>query len=234
MRRTERAAQRLRAGAGLGARLRRVAAPALIAGSGIALAAYPVVRPRAREVGLSGAEAFAGNAWLIAHCLGMVGFVLLAFGLRALADAEPTWWLGRPVREAETRGWLAVALLLPYYGAEAFALNVAGRHAVAVGDVTALEALVGFRFAPVELVTFGMGLLALAMVGGRLILGAWASGTLGRTGGILAGLGLLTYLPQFFTPMPVRIAHGVVLGTGLCLLAWTMWTERAGADMAAR
>ena len=47
----------------------------------------------------------------------------------------------------------------------------------------------------------------------------WRTGTLGRTGGLLAGLGLMTYLPQFFGTPALRVSHGLVLGLGLVLMA---------------
>ena len=47
----------------------------------------------------------------------------------------------------------------------------------------------------------------------------WRTGTLGRTGGLLAGLGLMTYLPQFFGTPALRVTHGLVLGLGLVLIA---------------
>ena len=75
---------------------------------------------------------------------------------------------------------------------------------------------------------FAVGLIALALVGGRLIHGTWASGGGARLGGMLAGAGLLTFLPQFFTPGPVRIVHGLVLSAGLALLA--LAPDPAGAS----
>ncbi|MBD8868462.1 hypothetical protein [Nocardioides donggukensis] len=207
-------------------RLSPPAAPAVFAAfvlSGLALAAYPVVRPYGPESGAAGADTFASPAWLVAHLLAVVGFVALAFGLRAAAHTRPeAWrWSGRPVREAETRMWLAVALLLPYYGAEAYGLGALGRHAVESGDPSVLAVADGFRYASVEITTFGTGLLLLVLVGARLGYGLWASGTLGRTGGLLAGLGLATFLPQFYGTPELRMLHGVVLGLGLVLVGVT-------------
>jgi hypothetical protein len=80
-----------------------------------------------------------------------------------------------------------------------------------------LDVADAFRYAPFEMTTFALGLFLLVLVGGRLAHGLWRSGPMGRAGGILAGLGLATYLPQFFGTPEVRIAHGVVLGLGLVL-----------------
>lgn len=41
----------------------------------IAFALYPMLRGSAPETGLSGAELYARPAWLLAHCLGMAGFI---------------------------------------------------------------------------------------------------------------------------------------------------------------
>ena len=104
--------------------------------------------------------------------------------------------------------WLAVALLLPYYGAEAYGLNELGRYAADHGDPGVLDVADAFRYAPFEMTTFALGLFVLVLVGGRIAHGMWRSGRVGRTGGILAGLGLATYLPQFFGTPEVRVAHG--------------------------
>ena len=45
---------------------------------------------------------------------------------------------------------------------------------------------------------------------------------------MLAGIALLTYLPQFFLPSAGRIGHGLVLGIGLLVIAYAVlgWTEQ--------
>ncbi|WP_340538894.1 hypothetical protein [Nocardioides sp. GXZ039] len=189
--------------------------------AGLAFAAYPALRPYGPESGAEGAADFGSAAWLIAHVLGMVGFVTLAFVLRSASSEEglALWrWNGQPIRKAETRMWVAVVLLLPYYGAEAYGLNALGGYAVRTGDTGVLDIAERFRYAPFEMATFGLGLLLLAFVGARLILGLWPAGGLERLAGLLAGSALLTYLPQFFAPAGLRIAHGAVLGAGLVLL----------------
>ena len=188
--------------------------------AGLAFATYPALRPYGPESGAAGAADFGSTAWLLSHVLGMVGFVSLALVLRAAAHHASWSWTGRPVRETETRMWLAVVLLLPYYGAEAYGLNeLLGRYAVDQGDTGVLEVADAFRYAPFEMATFALGLLMLVLVGGRLAQGFWHSGRAGRTGGLLAGLALATYLPQFFGSPGLRILHGAVLGLGLVLMA---------------
>ena len=62
--------------------------------------------------------------------------------------------------------WLAVALLLPYYGAEAYGLNELGRYATEHGDAGVLDVADAFRYAPFEMTTFALGLFVLVLVGG--------------------------------------------------------------------
>lgn len=186
--------------------------------SGLALAAYPALRPWDPEGGLVGARSFASTAWPISHLLGMVGFVALALAVRALVSAVAVAWPTRAVRATETLAWLAAAFLLPYYGAEAFALQALGAYAAESGDVAALEVANSFRYAPLPMATFAIGLLLLLLVGVRLAVGFWRSGSVGRIGGILTAAGTVTYLPQFFGTPAMRIGHGFVLGVGLVLL----------------
>ncbi|WP_435746241.1 hypothetical protein [Nocardioides sp. SYSU DS0663] len=211
---------------------RSTATAVALAVAGAALATYPALRPYGPESGLEGAADLGSGAWVAAHVLGMVGFVALAVALRVAAVAAPWRWTGQPVRQAETRAWLAVSLLLPYYGAEAYGLNAVGRHALETGDVGLLEVADSFRYAPFEIGSFSLGLLALLMVGGRLAHGMWRTGPVGRVGGLLAGLGLATYLPQFFGTPGLRVLHGLVLGTGLLLMAVATWRAPRGGRSA--
>jgi hypothetical protein len=60
----------------------------------------------------------------------------------------------------------------------------------------------------------------------------WRSDVLPRTSGILFAAGFALFLPQFFSPAPVRIAHGVLLAAGSIILAAALWTS-AGRSPAA-
>jgi hypothetical protein len=44
-------------------------------------------------------------------------------------------------------------------------------------------------------------------------------------GGVAFAAGFVLFLPQFFTPAPVRIAHGVLMLVGLIWLATTKQRE---------
>ena len=192
--------------------------PVLVwSGAAAAFLLYPVLRPYADETGLPGLAAMASDRWLVAHLLGMAAFVLLAVGVRGLVPVAAG--TGRVARTVPVLAEAAVVLLLPYYGGEAFALHAVGRHAVATGDVGMVQVVDGFRYAPLALTVFGGGLVLLAVVGVLLALVLWRHGRLVRTAGLLVGLGLALYLPQFYGTPPLRIAHGVLLAGGCVAMA---------------
>lgn len=183
--------------------------------TGILMAVYLLVRPYG-DMTSSAAEkaaAFASPWWIVAHVAGalaLVGFGRLAL---RLADLERDWFVTRLARWAGLSG---VVLVLPYFGAETFALHVLGRHAAA-GD-TALPALVDeIRNQPVAMTLFGLGLLLLAVAGIAFAL-AWTRYAGSRAAwplGILVAL----VLPQFYLPPVGRMAFGVAYLLAAVLLA---------------
>jgi hypothetical protein len=197
----------------------------LLISAGIALVLYPALRPYGSETGASGARDLASSAWAISHALGMLGFVCLAAALRVRAGRTPL----RARRSLESVAWLSVVLLLPYYGAEAFGLNAVGRHAVEHGSWGILEIADDFRYSPLPMLTFGAGLVALGVTGDLLALQTAREGRIRGIGAVLTASALVLYLPQFFTPGPVRIAHGLILGVGLVTLGLTTPRSSAGA-----
>jgi hypothetical protein len=54
--------------------------------------------------------------------------------------------------------------------------------------------------------------------------------------GMLGFIGLVLYLPQFFLPPPVRVAHGLLLAAGCLWLAIGLWgrRQRVAADSGQR
>lgn len=184
--------------------LARAAALAL---AGVAFATYPAMRGYGSEIGLAGAELWARPAWLAAHVLGMAGFVLAGWGLAAVDHRAGRW------------GLLGAVLVLPYYGAEAFGLHALGRRAVETGDASMVAAADMFRYAPVALTTFALGLVFVAAAGLRLLVLVPRATAADRVGLSLVGVALVTYLPQFFVAPTGRVVHGVVLGVGLVVIA---------------
>ena len=193
-----------------------------LAVAGVLFVLYPAVRPYSDETSLQGAAAFASNAWIVAHVLAMLGFVLVALGLLALY---------RTLRDTPAEGlaflalvstWIGVGLTLPYYGAEAFGLHVLGQEAIRQQNASVLGLANDIRYGP-GIYLFGAGLL---LVGIGAILAAaavWRSGSLPRWSGSLFGLAFALFIPQFFASPPIRVAHGLLVTAGCVWLAVSIW-----------
>jgi hypothetical protein len=202
-----------------------------LAVAGVLFVLYPAVRPWRDESTVEGAtRAMSSGAWVAAHLFAMVGFILVALGLLAVWSAVGRTRAERLALAAVVTGWVGVGLTLPYYGAEDFGLNAIARKA-AEGKVPDLLGLVdAVRFSAVPITTFGLGLLLLAAGAVLAAVAIWRSGVLPRSSGILFGVAFALFLPQFFTPPAVRIAHGVLVAAGSTWLALALW--RAGAAQA--
>ena len=208
----------------------RVAAAAL-AVAGILFVLYPATRPYTDEKSLLGAEAFSSTAWVTSHAMGMLGFIALAIGLLGVHFAQAG---ARDIRRsfwALVITWIGAGLTLTYYGAEAYALRVIGRLALTSGDAGQLDLANQVRTGP-GMVVFGAGMALLALGGILTAVTAWRDGGLVSWGGVLVGIGLFLYLPQFFWPPPLRIAHGLLLAAGCLWLAVGLWCRchRVAAD----
>lgn len=183
-------------------------AAVLLAAGGALFAVYLLARPY-RAAGDT-VEQFTSTWWLVSHVAAMAGFVAIAWGLveraRVLRGTVGERLAGRSAGFAA----VGVALLLPYYGAETFALHVlAGDPAVvaAGGEMPVAESI---RLHPLPATLFGMGLLAFAI--GAVLAGF----ALARTGGpryaaVLFGAAWIAFIPQFFVPPVGRMAVGVLL-----------------------
>lgn len=173
-----------------------------LAVAGVLFLLYPVLRPWDDETTAAGAhDAMAAGAWVVSHLFAMIGFVLVGLALLGLRDLVGT----TPVAVM----WAGAGLTLPYYGAEDFGLhaaaNTGGTDLLAVAEAT--------RYNPVAIATFAAGLLALAV--GAVLVGR----AVRRPSAWVFAAGFVLFLPQFFTPAPVRIAHGVLMLVGLVWLA---------------
>jgi hypothetical protein len=193
-----------------------------LAVAGVLFVLYPAIRPYSDETSLQGAAAFASNAWIVAHILAMLGFVLVALGLLALyrtlrvTPAEGLAFL------ALVSTWIGVGLTLPYYGAEAFGLHVLGQEAIRQQNAAVLGLANDIRYGP-GIYLFGVGLL-LEGIGAILAAAAvWRSGALPRWSGIPFGLAFALYIPQFFASPPIRVAHGGLVTAGCVWLAVSIW-----------
>jgi len=200
------------------------AGPAALAAAGVLFLVYPALRPGGDAVPSTTAAAFADWRWPIAHLAGVVGFALVAAGLLALRDRLA----GTPGRRLA--GWAlgtwatGTALVLPYYGAEAFSLHALGAH---VPDTATLLALTdAVRMGSVQMTVFGVGLVLLAVGGVLAAVAAARSGVLPRWSGVVFALGFALYLPQFWFPMELRVVHGALVAVGCIVLAVALQRSR--------
>lgn len=194
------------------------AARAAIAVIGLLFLLYAALRPWHDETTLTGATAAMGsNLWVLSHTLAMVGFValpLVPLAVHAALRDDPT--AAGPARAAIAAIWIGAGLTLPYYGAETFGLHALGS-SVAAGDRIDLLALAdAVRYDPVAVTTFGVGLIAVAVGAVLTALAVWRSTVLPRLAAVPFAVAFALFLPQFFTPAPIRIAHGVLVAVG-CL-----------------
>ena len=179
----------------------------LLVATGIFFAAYSVLRPYSSEIGLAAADAFASPLWVAEHVSAMIGFVALALAVRSLGAG------------AEVAIWVGAGLVLPYYGAETFALNVLGSQAQNSGDYSLMELAEPIRYGPTQTVMFGAGLLAIAV--GAIVLAR----RLGTWQAWVFAAGFVVFLPQFFAPPWVRIAHGLLILVGAVALAASTYRQ---------
>lgn len=169
---------------------------------GVMFAAYPALRPYSDEVGSAGVDAFASSNWVLAHTFAMLGFI--ALGLLVL-------YTGRRSDVAVVTTWIGVGLVLPYYGAETFALHALGVEAAQTSNPGLIELADPIRYSLVQSVMFGLGLVLIAV---GLVVFALRN----RYAMVLAA-GFVLFLPQFYTPPAVRIVHGLLIAVGAILAA---------------
>ncbi len=181
---------------------------AALAAAGLLFLLYPALRPWHDETTLAGATAAMGSSgWVASHFFAMIGFILVPVGLLALKRIGPAIVF-----------WIGAGLVLPYYGAEAFGLHVLATHSTDL--LAAAEAV---RYQPVAVTMFGAGLLLMAVGAILVAVTWWREGALARWGSLAFAAGFALYLPQFFTPGPVRIAHGALVAAGCLAMAAKLW-----------
>ncbi len=202
---------------------------AALAAAGVLFVLYPAIRPYSDETSLQAAAAFASSAWIVAHVLGMIGFILVALGLLALHRTLRDTPGERLAFLALVTMWIGVGLTLPYYGAEAFGLHVLGQEALRQHS-TALVALASdVRYGP-AIFLFAPGLLLIGAGGVLAAAAVWRSRLLPRWSGVPFALAFALYIPQFFGSAPIRVAHGLLVTVGCAWLAVAMWRAAEALD----
>jgi hypothetical protein len=203
--------------------VRRGAGALALVVAGVLFLAYPIVRPYSDESSMQGAVAIGSPWWVVAHLCAVVGFVLLPLGLLVLRDLVAGTRAARLATSALVVTWVGVGFVLPYYGAEVFGLNALARRVERTDDIALLSLASDIRYAPAAMVTFGLGLVALAV--GAVLVGVtiWRAAASLRWAGIVFAVAFVLYLPQFFGPSALRMVHGLLVAVGCVLVALVVW-----------
>ncbi len=192
-----------------------------LAAAGVLFVLYPAIRPFSSETGLEGASAFASTAWVVAHSLAMVGFVLLGLGLLAVTLRLRGSRGERGGLVALVLGWTGIGLTLPYYGAEVFGLHAVGQAVLQRNDPTLMTVVDHIRWE--QGVWFILaGLLALGVATVVLAVATWRSERLPRWSTVPLAVAFALYIPQYTTAQPVRVAHGLLVAAACVVLAWSL------------
>lgn len=197
--------------------------------SGIFLTLFPLVRPFFDESTLQGAAEFASTRWVIAHALGMGGFIMLSLGFLGVYLLLRPTKLERRTFVALVLSWIGTGLTLPFFGAEAFGLQVIGHTAVTQNSTALLPLVNSVRFGP-GIFFIGSGLLMIAVASIVLATAIWSSKILPKWSGLPIAIGFVVYIPQlqgapFF--QPIRIAVGILIVAGCIWIARGMFRTAA-------
>jgi hypothetical protein len=198
----------------------RLAAVSLVL-SGIFFVLFPVVRPFFDESSLQGAQQFASNSWVIAHSLGMGAFIMLSLGFLGVYLHLQETKAERRAFRALVLCWIGAGLALPFFGAEAFSLQVIGRAVVNQNNPALIPLVNEVRFGPaIAFIILGLLLVAIATI--MLASAIWKSGILPRWSGVPLAIGLAVYIPLLQgSPVfqPIRMADGLLITIGCIWLA---------------
>ena len=194
--------------------------------SAFLLALFPLVRPyfpmdptQPADTLAGAASAVTSAAWLLAHALATVGFILLLCGLPALY-ASLSGEAGEPAAlRALVLSGTGVTLVLPTLGVELYALPAIGR--IYLSGTREIAPIVGFIYLGAATGVMLLGLLLLAIGAITFAIVIWRTAALPKWGGAAFGVGLALWLPLL--PPPVRIVDGLLIGVGGLWLAWEIW-----------
>ena len=133
--------------------------------AGIGFVLYPAIRPFSDETSLKGARAFGSSAWVWAHSLAIVAFVLLSLALLPALLALATSASARLALVGVAASWAGVGLTLPYYGAEVFGLHAVGQAAVQDLDPGLMSIVDSIRWEQgIWFILIGLALLAVGAI----------------------------------------------------------------------
>lgn len=204
----------------------RVAASSLVL-SGVFFVLFPVIRPFFDESSLQGAKEFASAQWVLAHAFGMGGFILLTVGILGVYLLLENTEVERWVLRALVLSIIGVGLTLPFFGAEAFSLQIIGQAAVNQNNPALIPLVNQVRFGP-AIAFIGTGLILVAAATILLAFAIWKSGVLPKWSGVPSAIGFAVYIPQLQGDpifQPIRVVIGLVIALGCTWIAWGMLKE---------
>jgi len=200
---------------------RRQVDAALLALSGLFFVAFPVIRPFGDGSGDPKvvAETYASGAWVVAHVLGLLAFILLALGLHGLIHYARHQNLAYAGFLLTTIG---AGLTVAFFGAEAFGLHSIGEQALREGRSDALQLANDLRFGPAIFVMLA-GLLSVVIGTCVVAFAVWKSSVpRWSVAALTVGVFLWTVVLGVASPnQPIRIAESLLLAAGLWALAWS-------------
>jgi hypothetical protein len=189
--------------------------------SGVFFLLFPLARPFFDETTLAGAMQFASGRWVLAHSLGIFGLILMPVGFLGLyfffkeTDAE------KPAFYALMTNLVGAGLTLPFFGAEAFSLQVIGHAAVTMNDSGLVPLVNQVRFGP-GLYFIGIGLILMSISTIIIARASWISGRMPKWTGIPLAVGFVLFMPLLQGDPAfqwIRIADGFLILVGCYLLA---------------
>ena len=201
----------------------RLAASSLVL-SGVFFVLFPVVRPFFDESSLQGAKEFASAQWLVAHAFGMGGFILLTLGILGVYFRLQNTEVERWVLCALVLSIIGIGLTLPFFGVEAFSLQVVGQAAVNQNNPALIPLVNQIRFGP-AIAFIGTGLIMVAAATILLAVAIWRSGAMSKWSGVPSAIGFAVYIPQLQGDpvfQPIRVAIGLVIALGCTWIAWAI------------
>lgn len=189
--------------------------------SGVFFLLFPIARPFFDETTLAGAMRFATDRWVIAHSLGIFGLILMPVGFFGLYLFFRETTAERAAFYAFVTNLIGAGLTLPFFGAEAFSLQVIGHAAISMNNSALLPLVNQVRFGP-GIYFIGIGLILMSI--STIVIGraSWISGRMPEWSGITLAVGFVLFMPLLQGDPSfrwVRIADGFLIMVGCYVLA---------------
>jgi hypothetical protein len=188
--------------------------------SGVFFVLFPMARPFFDETTLAGAMQFASGRWVLAHSLGMFGLILMPVGFFGSYLFFRETRAEKAAFNAFITNLIGAGLTLPFFGAEAFSLQVIGHAAVDMNNPALIPLVNQVRFGP-GLFFIGIGLILMSISTIIIARAAWISGRMPKWAGIPLAVGFVLFMPLLQGDPAfqwMRIADGLLILAGCFIL----------------